>query len=65
MGFIQPVKVYVRTHVWSQVLELEIPILEIVRSLREGNFKWYGESVTALMPWMFALDHILTTQGGF
>jgi len=43
---------------WSQVLELEILILEIMRSIGEGNFKSYVESVTALMPWMFALDHI-------
>ena len=43
---------------WSQVLELEVLVLEIVRSIREGNFKSYVESVTALMPWMFALDHV-------
>ena len=29
-----------------------------MRSIREGNFKSYVESVTALMPWMFALDHV-------
>ena len=29
-----------------------------MRSIREGNFKSYLESVTALMPWMFALDHV-------
>jgi len=43
---------------WSQVLELKVLVLEIVRSIREGNFKSYVESVTALMPWMFALDHV-------
>ena len=43
---------------WSQVLELEILILEIVRATREGNFNSYVESITALMPWMFALDHV-------
>ena len=43
---------------WSQVLELEILILEIVRTTREGNFNSYVVSVTALMPWMFALDHV-------
>ena len=43
---------------WSQVLELEILILEIVRATREGNFNSYVETITALMPWMFALDHV-------
>ena len=44
---------------WSQVLELEILILEIVRSIREGHFKSYAESVTALLP---CLDHINYTR---
>ena len=43
---------------WSQLLELEILILEIVRATREGNFNSYVASITALMPWMFALDHV-------
>ena len=28
-----------------------------VRSLREGNFQLYLESLTKIVPWMFALDH--------
>ena len=43
---------------WSRVLELDILLLEMVRAIREGNFSSYVESIAALMPWMFALDHI-------
>ena len=32
-------------------------LLRYIRSLREGNFQLYVESLTQLMPWMFALDH--------
>ncbi|XP_061580540.1 uncharacterized protein LOC133446517 [Cololabis saira] len=28
-----------------------------IRSLREGNFQLYVETLTQLLPWMFALDH--------
>ena len=42
---------------WSQVLELEVLVLEIVQALREGNFLSYVQSVAALVPLMFALNH--------
>ena len=42
---------------WLQVLELEVLVLEIVRALREGDFLSYVQSVAALVPPMFALDH--------
>ena len=42
---------------WLKTLSLEILLLLYVRSLREGNFQLYIESLTKLMPWMFALDH--------
>lgn len=29
-----------------------------MRAIREGNFSSYVRSVAALMPWMFALDHV-------
>ena len=40
------------------MLELEILRLEMVRAIIEGNFSSNVESIAALMPWMFALDHI-------
>ena len=42
---------------WLKTLMLEITMLLFVRSLREGNFQLYIESLTAIIPWMFALDH--------
>ena len=41
---------------WATVLELELTILELVRSIREGNFHLYFEILGKLTPWMFALD---------
>ena len=32
-------------------------MLLYVRSIREGNFQLYLESLTKIVPWMFALDH--------
>ena len=32
-------------------------MLLYVRSLREGNSQLYLESLTKIVPWMFALDH--------
>ena len=43
---------------WSQVLELELLMFELVRALREGNFNSYVESVTAMTPWRFVSDHV-------
>ena len=42
--------------VWATVLELELTILDLVRSIREGNFHLYVEIPGKLTPWMFALD---------
>ena len=42
---------------WLKTLSLEITMLLYVRSLREGNFQLYLESLTNIVPWMFALDH--------
>ena len=43
---------------WLKTLSLEITLLLFVRSIREGNFQLYLESLTKIVPWMFALDHI-------
>ena len=32
-------------------------LLVYVRSLREGNFDLYAQSLAHIVPWMFALDH--------
>ncbi|XP_041473700.1 uncharacterized protein LOC121422610 [Lytechinus variegatus] len=44
---------------WLKTLSLEILLLVYIRSLREGNFDLYVQSLTQLMPWIFALhvDH--------
>ena len=42
---------------WSIVFDLELLVLEFVRSLREGNFNIYLQTLDQLAPRMFALDH--------
>ncbi len=44
---------------WLTTLSLEITLLLFIRSLREGNFQLYMESLTQIVPWMLALDHTL------
>ena len=41
---------------WSTVLQLQLIMLTFVRSLREGNFELYIESLQQLAPWFFLLD---------
>ena len=43
---------------WLIIMRLEVILLSFVRSLRQGNFELYIESLKKLAPWMFALDHI-------
>ena len=42
---------------WSLVMQFQLSILQMVHSLRCENFTKYVESLTKLMPWLFALDH--------
>lgn len=42
---------------WLKTLTLELLLLRYIRALREGNFQLYVESLTLIMPWIFALDH--------
>ncbi|XP_044175497.1 uncharacterized protein LOC122958628 [Acropora millepora] len=42
---------------WSRVLDLQLCLLRLIRSFREGNFKLYIESIKEMLPWVFALDH--------
>ena len=43
---------------WSAVMELELLMLQFIRSLHEGNFNLYVDSLNQLAPWFFALDHV-------
>ena len=43
---------------WLKSLSLEILLLLYIRSIREGNFQLYIESLSKVTPWMFALDHV-------
>lgn len=42
---------------WDTVLNMELLGLIFIKSHREGNFALYIESLKALVPWFFALDH--------
>ena len=42
---------------WSTVLDLELLVMEFIKSLREGNFHNYVQTLDQLAPWMFTLDH--------
>ena len=39
---------------WSLVLNMELTILTLIRSFREGNFTLYRESLSELLPCFFA-----------
>ena len=42
---------------WIQVLELELDVLQYVRSIREGNFELYIQMLVKLGPWFFSMGH--------
>ncbi|KAJ8380702.1 hypothetical protein SKAU_G00014800 [Synaphobranchus kaupii] len=54
---LQRVSESVHFNYWLKTLSLEVLMLMYIRSLREGNFQLYMETLTQLLPWMFALDH--------
>jgi hypothetical protein len=39
------------------VLEFELRILQLKRSVRTGDFRLYIQRLTQLSPWFFALGH--------
>ena len=43
---------------WSMVLNLELLVLNLVGSIRSGDFQQYMKSIQDLIPWSFAMDHI-------
>jgi hypothetical protein len=51
-------KEHPQIHYWNQVLTMELCVFQLVRSIREGNFKLYKESLEQISPWMFALDRV-------
>ena len=57
MWCLQRAKVIVHFDYCLKTLPLELLLLRYIRSLREGNFELYVESLTQIMPWVFALDH--------
>ena len=42
---------------WNMVLDLECLLFAFIRSQREGNYKLYVESLQAIIPYMFVMDH--------
>ncbi|XP_068749352.1 uncharacterized protein [Montipora capricornis] len=44
-------------HFWEIIRKLEVLILIFIRSLREGKFLLYVETLEALVPWFHSLDH--------
>ena len=42
---------------WFKAMELDLLILEFVKSCRTADFSLYKETLELLMPWVFALDH--------
>ena len=45
-------------HYWDLVCEFEILVMIFIRAHRTNDFNLYVESLEALVPWFFALDHI-------
>ena len=43
---------------WSQVLQLQLIVFQLVRAFRNADFSLYLDSLSQLIPWMFSLDHI-------
>ncbi|XP_048003917.1 uncharacterized protein LOC125240114 [Leguminivora glycinivorella] len=43
---------------WDLVLNLELLVLQFVRSTRTGDFKLYLNSIRSILPWFFSLDHV-------
>ena len=41
---------------WCRVMELQLLSLQLVKAFRTADFKLYVDSLTKMMPWMFALD---------
>lgn len=42
---------------WNLTLQIELILLEFVKSIRSGDFNLYVQSLRSITPWMFALNH--------
>ena len=42
---------------WKWTMQLELMVLQFVRSIRERNFTMYVQCLLQIVPWLFALDH--------
>jgi hypothetical protein len=42
---------------WTTTMQLEMMLLQFVRSIRERNFRMYVQCLLQIVPWLFALDH--------
>ena len=43
---------------WEIIRQFEIVVCIFIRVHRTRNFKLFVESLEALVPWFFALDHV-------
>ena len=43
---------------WLTVFDLELILLQFLKAQRQADFNLYIESLTKILPWLFALDHI-------
>lgn len=46
-----------KSQFWDLVLEFELLVLIFIRVHRSNDFNLFVESLEALTPWFFALDH--------
>ena len=45
-------------HYWNIILHFEILVFIFIRAHRQKNLDFFVESLEALVPWFFALDHV-------
>ena len=43
---------------WSTTMDLQLIVLQFIRSIRERDFKMYIQTLLKLAPWLFAFDHV-------
>lgn len=55
---LQKCETSVNAFYWAKVISLQTTLFIIVKSLRDANFEMYISSLKAIIPWMFALDHV-------
>jgi hypothetical protein len=43
---------------WDTTFRLQLMMLQLVRAIRTANFSLYKESLSQIVPWCFALNHV-------